>query len=221
MTQWPRWPYAGVMVRTLFILALALLACASESPFTPPVDSGAEVQADTSQPTDTATEDTASPDAALEASVDSGAEVAVDTGQDARADAPGDVPPDGDCDRDGDGHRALACGGDDCDDTRGDVHPGAPEWCDGVDGDCDGVADALPDGGVDPGSAAFCRTSLTAGVTYDVQPARCVLPPGRFVGSCPPFEVPQCVGCRRDGTRTVCEHNWNGDGHPSTIAACL
>lgn len=218
MTQWLRWPYAGGMVRALaLILVLALTACASESPFTPLVDSGAEVTADV-QPSDTAAEDTAPPDAPLEASTDTGTE---DTGRDAGADAPGDVLPDADCDRDRDGHRARACGGDDCDDTRGDVHPGASEWCDGVDGDCDGVADALPDGGVDPGSAAFCRTSLTAGVTYDVQPARCVLPPGRFVGSCPPFGSPQCVGCRRDGTRTVCEHNWNGDGHPSTIATCF
>ncbi|MFH1467059.1 MAG: MopE-related protein [Pseudomonadota bacterium] len=29
----------------------------------------------------------------------------------------------------------------DCDDTDPDVHPGADEWCDGVDTDCDGLAD--------------------------------------------------------------------------------
>lgn len=218
MTQWPGWPYAGVMVRALLILALALLACASESPFTPPMDSGAEVaedaQADTSQPSDTATEDAAPPDAPLEASTDTGAE---DTGRD----APVDVAPDADCDRDRDGHRALACGGDDCDDTREAVHPGAPEWCDGVDGDCDGVADALPDGGVDPGSAAFCRTSLTAGVTYDAQPARCVLPPTSSVPGCGgPLAAPMCIGCRRDGGRTICEATQNGPGIPPVVIPC-
>jgi hypothetical protein len=34
---------------------------------------------------------------------------------------------------------ALPAG--DCDDTRADVYPGAPETADGIDSDCDGVAD--------------------------------------------------------------------------------
>jgi hypothetical protein len=44
-------------------------------------------------------------------------------------------------DEDGDGALSIAAGGEDCDDTRADVAPGAPEVCDGVDGDCNGLVD--------------------------------------------------------------------------------
>ena len=52
-------------------------------------------------------------------------------------------------DRDGDRH-AWAFGGDDCDDTRSDVHPGASDVAgDGIDADCfagDGAPDVAPQG---------------------------------------------------------------------------
>lgn len=44
-------------------------------------------------------------------------------------------------DRDVDGHRDLACGGDDCDDADAGAHPGAGERCNGRDDDCDGMVD--------------------------------------------------------------------------------
>ena len=58
-------------------------------------------------------------------------------------------------DADGDGHGAVACGGDDCDDADPSVFGGsapATEVCDGQDNDCNGstdddlVADACPEG---------------------------------------------------------------------------
>jgi formylglycine-generating enzyme required for sulfatase activity len=53
-----------------------------------------------------------------------------------------DAGPDADaCDLDGDGFKASSCGGDDCDDHRKEVHPGAVDTCDGDDNDCDGVID--------------------------------------------------------------------------------
>jgi hypothetical protein len=45
-------------------------------------------------------------------------------------------------DVDGDGSVSVACGGDDCDDDRAGVHPGAAENCsNGLDDDCDGLTD--------------------------------------------------------------------------------
>jgi len=51
-------------------------------------------------------------------------------------------------DADGDGYAAC---GDDCDDDVGTTHPGAEEWYDGVDQDCDGVIDEGTEGYDDDG----------------------------------------------------------------------
>jgi hypothetical protein len=58
-----------------------------------------------------------------------------------------------DADLDDDGYGAVDAGGDDCDDTNPDIHPGAVDECyDGVDADCAGDSDDDCDGdGVDIG----------------------------------------------------------------------
>ena len=51
-------------------------------------------------------------------------------------------------DIDGDGYEDMACGGNDCDDADATSYPSAPELCDGVDNDCDGIDETVdPDGG--------------------------------------------------------------------------
>ena len=46
-----------------------------------------------------------------------------------------------DCDFDDDGWFSTLCGGDDCVDTDGGIHPGQTDYCDGVDNDCVGGID--------------------------------------------------------------------------------
>ncbi len=44
-------------------------------------------------------------------------------------------------DKDNDGEAPIVCGGQDCDDSNGNVHPGAAEVCDGKDNNCNGATD--------------------------------------------------------------------------------
>jgi hypothetical protein len=59
-------------------------------------------------------------------------------------------------DVDGDTHTDAACYGTDCDDAQAEVHPGAPELCNGRDDDCDGTPDDAATCGPLPHAVTDC-----------------------------------------------------------------
>ncbi len=91
------------------------------------------------------------------ADTDTGADSAHDTSDSDVTGDTADADTAGDADADGDGWTPNAG---DCDDTLAHVHPGAPDYCDGLDADCDG--EPIPDGSCsEPGDpAAMWRWSF-------------------------------------------------------------
>lgn len=82
-------------------------------------------------------------------------------------------------DKDHDGHAPIACGGDDCDDSRATTYGTATETCNGRDDDCDGVVDdgaECAGAAVCTGGACVCPPSQQCGgscVDTQVDPANC------------------------------------------------
>jgi hypothetical protein len=116
--------------------------------------------------------------------------------------------PDGSsCDADDDGHMAMSCGGDDCDDENPDVYPGAVEACDGVDENCDGNADRLADGGFDPLADMPCVDRYSEGGSV-VRAPHCYLrgqtTPCGQISTAFPYDG-ACYGCwQRSGQPVSC-----------------
>lgn len=148
-----------------------------------------------------------------------------------------------DGDADGDGYISAACCnldaaqgglhcGNDCDDTRADVHPGATEICDGVDNNCDGQVDEgvrvtayFDADGDGAGSAACARQVCTGwpgfvsghGDCNDGDPL--ALPAGQQCGSgTDPRETWVCI----NGTWTAsqCGASQSCVGQPSGVGVC-
>lgn len=91
-------------------------------------DDATDAQADT--PDD-------APDASADAAPDAEPDVEADAQPDAQPDVSTDIGEDP-CDQDGDGYRAISCGGNDCDDESIRDNPGARERCDFTDNNCSG-----------------------------------------------------------------------------------
>lgn len=78
-------------------------------------------------------------------------------------------------DKDRDGYAPQVCGGGDCNDASGSVHPEANESCNGIDDNCNGLVDEGGDSACDPmqqckGGTCVCRTeNLCSGKCVNLQ----------------------------------------------------
>jgi hypothetical protein len=114
-----------------------------------------------------------------------------------RADVAPDVPADttsGCVDADHDGYGAMPCGND-CNDNDPAIHPGAMELCDGIDQNCDGVADTNGD----PALNTYCMN------TAPTPPN----PPGIWNGVMPTCRYPGDALSAGPVTAVTCEASYS------------
>lgn len=121
-------------------------------------------------------------------------------------------------DVDGDGEAAMACGGNDCDDTRATVKPGAREACDGFISDCSAANGGTPRPAEDADGDEFARSD-----------AECE--PGGFPKTdCDDTNPNTYPGAPEvcDGEINTCEtlgpralEDMDGDAHAAPSADCL
>lgn len=153
-----------------------------------------------------------------------------------------DAPPDaGYCvsaDGDGDGHRSIVCGGDDCDDADPNRYPGNTELCDADDHDedCDPLTFGARDGDGDGANDAACCNLDATGARHcgsDCDDADARFSPGApgTCGLCPlPSQGPElcngldddCNGSVDDGAAEVCTAHGSGSciAGRCVIASC-
>jgi hypothetical protein len=124
-------------------------------------------------------------------------------------------------DQDGDGFEAIQFGGDDCDDSNRDIHPGAVEVCDGIDNDCSGDVDSdaldrriwYRDSDLDGYGSPSTET-----------PANTCFPPDGFVGDATDCNDDLEQGGAEINPQTVWYRDEDGDGYgdpESTVVTCI
>jgi len=113
-------------------------------------------------------------------------------------------------DADGDGYGAGCAMGPDCNDADPNVHPGAMERCDGVDSNCDGVADTDTTRTTLDAYCAGSAPTSPSGAWNNLMPA-CRYP-GDMYSAAAPITAVTCEASYADSRGTVHFVCWHVSG---------